>query len=94
MEELKGLPKEVQTVSYALEPLVAGCTMDQKAAFVGSRSKLEAACAGLDVLNQRVMRGLKPEVRTKMTGTIYWKELNDVERATFDRVLEGADYWR
>ncbi len=93
MEELKCLPRDVQTVTYELEAQVCGPAVDRKEALVGSKSKLKAACLGLDVLNQRVMRGLNPEVRTRMAGIIYTRELNDVQRATFDCVLqEGARY--
>ena len=94
MEELKVLPREVQTISYELRAPRARSLVDEKKALVGSKKKLNTACAGLDVLNQRVMRGLNPEVRTKMTGRLYTGELNDVERGAFDRVLRDGEKWR
>ena len=90
MDELKVVPRMVQMITYEL-PL-GGATVGGKLAVVGSKKKMLAACEGLDILNQRVMRGLHPGVRTMMTGEVYLKELNDVQRAAFDRILrEGSD---
>lgn len=91
MEELKVLPREVQTITYDLGYPAEVSDFDTTDTLVASNTKLIAACGGLDVLHQRVMRGLNPEVRTWIIGTIYTERLNAVQRAAFDQVLrEGA----
>ena len=91
MEELKALSREVQTINYELSVPKWEAHRERKWYLRGSKKKLRTACEVLDMLHQRVLRELNPNVRTKLTGELYAEELDNAERGAFDQVLtEGG----
>ena len=85
MDALTKLPRQVKTVSYDLGGPKGwstngptGKSIDMaKSEILRSKRSMFTACAGLDVMNQHVLRGLRPDVKVRMTGRLYRNELND-----------------